>query len=69
MYCTGGIRCDIYSTLLKSRGFNNLYSLEGGVQVQDPWRRWHPLSFVWSLIRGCLDVSGMCHHPSSCPCF
>lgn len=32
MYCTGGIRCDIYSTFLKKRGFNNLYSLEGGVQ-------------------------------------
>ncbi|KAJ9508204.1 hypothetical protein QJQ45_021529, partial [Haematococcus lacustris] len=32
MYCTGGIRCDIYSTFLKSRGFNNLYTLEGGVQ-------------------------------------
>ncbi|KAL6758985.1 hypothetical protein V8C86DRAFT_2582898 [Haematococcus lacustris] len=32
MYCTGGIRCDIYSTFLKSRGFRNLYTLEGGVQ-------------------------------------
>lgn len=32
MYCTGGIRCDIYSTFLKQRGFRNLFSLEGGVQ-------------------------------------
>ncbi|KAJ9507656.1 hypothetical protein QJQ45_019156 [Haematococcus lacustris] len=32
MYCTGGIRCDIYSTFLKSRGFRNLFTLEGGVQ-------------------------------------
>ena len=31
MYCTGGIRCDIYSTLLKQQGFKNLYSLKGGV--------------------------------------
>ena len=31
MYCTGGIRCDIYSTLLRQKGFNRLYSLEGGV--------------------------------------
>ena len=32
MYCTGGIRCDVYSTFLKQRGFRRLYSLQGGVQ-------------------------------------
>ncbi|KAF5839642.1 hypothetical protein DUNSADRAFT_301 [Dunaliella salina] len=32
MMCTGGIRCDIYSTLLKAKGFKNLYTLEGGIQ-------------------------------------
>ncbi|XP_024023531.1 rhodanese-like domain-containing protein 8, chloroplastic isoform X2 [Morus notabilis] len=31
MYCTGGIRCDVYSTILRQRGFQNLFSLEGGV--------------------------------------
>lgn len=31
MYCTGGIRCDVFSTILRQRGFQNLYSLEGGV--------------------------------------
>ncbi|PKA48241.1 Rhodanese-like domain-containing protein 8, chloroplastic [Apostasia shenzhenica] len=37
MYCTGGIRCDVYSTILRSslngrqRGFQNLYTLKGGV--------------------------------------
>ncbi|KAG0493724.1 hypothetical protein HPP92_004718 [Vanilla planifolia] len=31
MYCTGGIRCDIYSTILRQRGFQNLYTLHGGV--------------------------------------
>ncbi|XP_059443023.1 LOW QUALITY PROTEIN: rhodanese-like domain-containing protein 8, chloroplastic [Corylus avellana] len=31
MYCTGGIRCDVYSTILRQRGFQNLYSLKGGV--------------------------------------
>ncbi|XP_048330459.1 rhodanese-like domain-containing protein 8, chloroplastic isoform X3 [Ziziphus jujuba] len=31
MYCTGGIRCDVYSTILRKRGFKNLYTLEGGV--------------------------------------
>jgi predicted sulfurtransferase len=32
MYCTGGIRCDVYSTFLREKGFTNLYTLEGGVQ-------------------------------------
>lgn len=32
MYCTGGIRCDVYSAYLKQKGYKNLYSLEGGVQ-------------------------------------
>ncbi|KAL5540477.1 hypothetical protein UlMin_043945 [Ulmus minor] len=31
MYCTGGIRCDVYSTILRQQGFQNLYTLEGGV--------------------------------------
>nr|XP_010908646.1 rhodanese-like domain-containing protein 8, chloroplastic [Elaeis guineensis] len=31
MYCTGGIRCDIYSTILRQKGFQNLYTLSGGV--------------------------------------
>ena len=31
MYCTGGIRCDIYSAYLRQKGFQNLYTLEGGV--------------------------------------
>ncbi|ERN09510.1 hypothetical protein AMTR_s00029p00123460 [Amborella trichopoda] len=31
MYCTGGIRCDVYSTMLRQRGFQNLYTLKGGV--------------------------------------
>ncbi|XP_047176772.1 rhodanese-like domain-containing protein 8, chloroplastic isoform X2 [Vigna umbellata] len=31
MYCTGGIRCDVYSTILRRQGFQNLYTLKGGV--------------------------------------
>ncbi|XP_042500834.1 rhodanese-like domain-containing protein 8, chloroplastic [Macadamia integrifolia] len=31
MYCTGGIRCDVYSTILRRKGFQNLYTLKGGV--------------------------------------
>lgn len=31
MYCTGGIRCDVYSTILRRKGFKNLYTLKGGI--------------------------------------
>jgi UPF0176 protein len=31
MYCTGGIRCELYSALMKERGFETVYQLQGGV--------------------------------------
>ena len=31
MYCTGGIRCEFYSAVLKKEGFEKVYQLEGGV--------------------------------------
>ncbi|KAJ0102395.1 hypothetical protein Patl1_06779 [Pistacia atlantica] len=31
MYCTGGIRCEKASSFLLSRGFNEVYHLEGGI--------------------------------------
>jgi UPF0176 protein len=31
MYCTGGIRCELYSALLKENGFENVYQLDGGI--------------------------------------
>lgn len=30
-YCTGGIRCEVLSGLMKARGFDEVYQLEGGV--------------------------------------
>ncbi len=30
-YCTGGIRCEVLSGLMKSRGFENVYQLDGGI--------------------------------------
>ena len=30
-YCTGGIRCEVMSMLMKNRGFNEVYQLDGGV--------------------------------------
>lgn len=31
MCCTGGIRCEIYSAILKERGFKQVYQLDGGI--------------------------------------
>lgn len=31
MYCTGGIRCELYSAILKAKGFEEVYQLDGGV--------------------------------------
>ena len=30
-YCTGGIRCEVLSSLMRSRGFGEVYQLEGGI--------------------------------------
>lgn len=30
-YCTGGIRCEILSALMKNRGFKEVYQLDGGI--------------------------------------
>jgi len=40
MYCTGGIRCEKASAMMKSKGFKNIFHLEGGIieyakQVKD----------------------------------
>jgi UPF0176 protein len=31
MYCTGGIRCELYSCLMKEAGYEQVYQLDGGV--------------------------------------
>jgi UPF0176 protein len=30
-YCTGGVRCEILSSLMKKRGFKDVYQMDGGV--------------------------------------
>jgi len=30
-YCTGGIRCEVLSSLMKKRGFGEVYQLKGGI--------------------------------------
>lgn len=31
MYCTGGVRCEILSTVMVKRGFTEIYQVEGGI--------------------------------------
>lgn len=30
-YCTGGIRCEVLSSLMKNRGFKDVYQIDGGI--------------------------------------
>lgn len=30
-YCTGGIRCEVLSLMMKKNGFSNVYQIEGGI--------------------------------------
>ena len=30
-YCTGGVRCEVLSSLMRSRGFDEVYQIDGGV--------------------------------------
>lgn len=30
-YCTGGVRCEVLSSIMKKRGFENVYQLKGGI--------------------------------------
>jgi UPF0176 protein len=30
-YCTGGVRCEVLSALMKNRGFKDVYQIEGGI--------------------------------------
>ena len=46
MFCTGGIRCEKSTALLRSKGFDNVYHLQGGIlkyletvpQVKSSWQ-------------------------------
>ncbi|GJP36018.1 hypothetical protein CLOM_g20559 [Closterium sp. NIES-68] len=50
MYCTGGIRCDVYSALLRQQGYKRLYTLEGGVaryMREEGGKHWNGRLFVF----------------------
>ena len=50
MYCTGGIRCELYSAIMKKEGFENVYQLHGGVintVLQEGSDHWKGKLFVF----------------------
>ncbi len=50
MYCTGGIRCELYSALMKQEGFENVYQLDGGVinyGLEEGHDKWQGKLFVF----------------------
>lgn len=50
MYCTGGIRCELYSALLRKYGFDKIYQLEGGVinyGLEEGKKHWKGKLFVF----------------------
>ena len=50
MYCTGGIRCEFFSPVLKQEGFEKVYQLAGGVigyGLQEGGSHWKGKLFVF----------------------
>lgn len=52
MFCTGGIRCEKSTALLRSKGFDEVFHLEGGIlkyleTVPAEQSRWHGECFVF----------------------
>ncbi|HXF29760.1 MAG TPA: rhodanese-related sulfurtransferase, partial [Chlamydiales bacterium] len=72
MYCTGGIRCEVFSALLKKEGMKNeIYQLHGGViryGEEEKAKHWRGKLFVFDDRLGVdlggekAEVIGNCHH-------
>ncbi len=71
MCCTGGIRCEIYSSILMQRGFEKVYQLEGGIinyGEKEGNKYWKGKLFVFDDRLGVplsdenSSVIGTCHH-------
>lgn len=70
MYCTGGIRCELYSSILKEKGFEKVYQLQGGIinyGLQEGCDKWKGKLFVFDdrltvpLCEKEAPVIGTCH--------
>jgi UPF0176 protein len=71
MYCTGGIRCELYSALMKQVGFEQVFQLEGGIinyGLQEGKEHWRGKLFVFDdrlavpMEEGEEDVISHCLH-------
>ena len=76
MYCTGGIRCEFYSAVLKKEGFEKVYQLDGGVigyGLEEGSEHWKGKLFVFDdrlvipISEDAADPIARCRHCSS-PC-
>lgn len=50
MCCTGGIRCEYFSAIMKKEGFENVYQLDGGIinyGLQEGDKHWNGKLFVF----------------------
>jgi UPF0176 protein len=78
MFCTGGIRCEKASSLLKARGYDEVYHLEGGIlkyleEVPPQESLWEGECFVFDervsvghgLELGALERCEVCQEPFS----
>lgn len=78
MFCTGGIRCEKSTTLLKNQGFEKVYHLKGGIlkyleKIQKEDSLWEGECFVFDnrvsvnheLEPGDYDQCHACRHPIS----
>lgn len=72
MYCTGGIRCEFYSAVLKKEGFEKVYQLDGGViqyGLDEGSDHWKGKLFVFDdrlvvPVGEKNEIIGHCHHCS-----
>ncbi|KAF3361588.1 hypothetical protein PHSC3_001964 [Chlamydiales bacterium STE3] len=71
MYCTGGIRCELYSSLLIKNGIKNVFQLEGGVikyGLEQGSKHWQGKLFVFDdrltvpISEEPAPTVGTCHH-------
>lgn len=50
MYCTGGIRCEVFSAFMKEEGFEEVYQLDGGIikyGLENHHKHWKGKLFVF----------------------
>ena len=76
MFCTGGIRCEKSTAFLKSKGFDEVYHLQGGIlkyleTVPEAQSQWQGQCFVFDervsvghgLVEGDLELCRSCRAP------